>query len=1266
MNRRAILVSFAVAGSLLVIAVFAAAWLLGTDSGLRFLFARAEPYFPGGLEIGAVSGDAAGPLVAENLRFETENFVVELRRVELEWQLAALLRARIVIDDLEASGLRFTARPGPPRDDEPIALPERIDLPVDILVHRARLDQAEIRRAADAQPLVVDTVLLEAQWTERALDIRRLEVRAPLADLDMAAELAPRGDYALDAELDFTLRLQGMAPLNGHSRAAGSLARLEVEQALASPYGVTMRATVRNLVRSPRFEGRLEIDAAELGRIRESLPAATLDARARFSGDAASVRLELDAEAVEPRLGIVRADFRGEISRERIAVERLLVERAGAPARIEAQGRIELAAAEPVVDVTAQWQALQWPLGDEPRLASERGALTVKGTLESYRAGVDAQLEVAHPATRNAEGAASTSGHVRLTGRGDTTRFDLTSVDVETLGGTLTGSAGIAWRPSFQVTAALEGRGLDPSALAPAWPGRIDLELRGEAARTEAGLAADVDSLRASGRLREQPLELLARGQYRSETLQLDEFSLRSGTTRISARGRAGDELDFEWSLASEDLGSLLPDAGGNLDGSGRATGPMRTPRIAAEVSGESLRYRAFRAGSLELDADLDLAAGAASTIELSVRDGEVPGAGIEDLQVSGAGSREDHTLELSAATTRGEIALGIGGSLDAAERYAFVLERLSYRYRELDPWTLREPSSGSLAAGSARVEPACLTNDGAVLCFEGRRSEAGAAAAFELDSLPLSLLAPLLPPALVVEGRIGGTGRIELAQSGDFEADIGLRTSTVRLLAPAGDGLQPLLEFRPGTVSLDGSPARGAELRVDLPLEPQGGIEAHASIPAGDGPLPERPLTGQLRADLPDIAFLGDFLPQVTSLRGRLAGDVGVSGSLEAPAIDGSLGLEQGTAMLEAPNIRLSDIHASVQGLGRGALAVEARATSGGGTLEARGTVELPGERIGGRLSIEGEDFRVMNTAEAEVYASPDLELALDGERLEVTGTVEVPRADIELEKAPQAAVRVSDDQVIVTADDADAPTDRALAIAARIRLVLGESVEFEGFGLTARLAGDMTIIEEPGEPTTATGEISVAEGRYEAYGQSLDIRTGKVLFVGGPIDQPGIDVRAVRRPTPDITVGVAVRGSLRRPELSLFSNPSMSESEQLSYLVLGRPLQASSAAESSALNRAALALGVRGGNYLTEQFGGKLGVDQIGFETEPGETNEQAALVVGKYLSPRLYVSYGVGLLEPVSTLRLEYTLSSRWRLVTKSSTLQSGGDLLYTIER
>ena len=232
----------------------------------------------------------------------------------------------------------------------------------------------------------------------------------------------------------------------------------------------------------------------------------------------------------------------------------------------------------------------------------------------------------------------------------------------------------------------------------------------------------------------------------------------------------------------------------------------------------------------------------------------------------------------------------------------------------------------------------------------------------------------------------------------------------------------------------------------------------------------------------------------------------------------------------------------------------------------------------------------------------------------------------------------------------------------------ILGDDVRFNGFGLNARVEGNILAVEKPGGPTTGSGELRIVDGEYRAYGQGLVIEKGRVLFAGGPIGQPGLDVRAVRRPVEGILVGVQVRGNLRQPDFTLFSDPAMTQGNQLSYLVLGRPLGGASGGEGSALSRAALALGLRGGNTVAGKIGGKLGLDQFGVETGEagsGTSTEQASFVVGKYLSPKLYVSYGLGLFDPVSTVRLRYAIISHWELVTESSSAASGGDLIYTIE-
>jgi translocation and assembly module TamB len=131
------------------------------------------------------------------------------------------------------------------------------------------------------------------------------------------------------------------------------------------------------------------------------------------------------------------------------------------------------------------------------------------------------------------------------------------------------------------------------------------------------------------------------------------------------------------------------------------------------------------------------------------------------------------------------------------------------------------------------------------------------------------------------------------------------------------------------------------------------------------------------------------------------------------------------------------------------------------------------------------------------------------------------------------------------------------------------------------------------------------------------------------------------------------------------------MSQQEQLSYLVLGRSLDQAPEGESSALAQASLALGVKGGNFLAENIGGDLGVDEFTIKSGSGEAGAasdpaDAALVIGKYLSPKLYLSYGIGLFNPVSVLSMQYEINRRLKLMTESSSESTGADLVYSFER
>jgi translocation and assembly module TamB len=123
------------------------------------------------------------------------------------------------------------------------------------------------------------------------------------------------------------------------------------------------------------------------------------------------------------------------------------------------------------------------------------------------------------------------------------------------------------------------------------------------------------------------------------------------------------------------------------------------------------------------------------------------------------------------------------------------------------------------------------------------------------------------------------------------------------------------------------------------------------------------------------------------------------------------------------------------------------------------------------------------------------------------------------------------------------------------------------------------------------------------------------------------------------------------------------MGQTDTLSYLLLGRPMESASDEDGAMMAQAALALGLAGGDQIARTIGDRFGLDEMRIES--GDNGDQASLVVGRYLSPQLYVSYGIGLIGSFNTLNLRYKIADQWQLKAESGE-SHGADLMYTFER
>ncbi|HMR02030.1 MAG TPA: translocation/assembly module TamB domain-containing protein, partial [Candidatus Competibacter phosphatis] len=265
------------------------------------------------------------------------------------------------------------------------------------------------------------------------------------------------------------------------------------------------------------------------------------------------------------------------------------------------------------------------------------------------------------------------------------------------------------------------------------------------------------------------------------------------------------------------------------------------------------------------------------------------------------------------------------------------------------------------------------------------------------------------------------------------------------------------------------------------------------------------------------------------------------------------------------------------------------------------------------------------------------------------------------------------SEDLTIVNDRDGKARAQaKGPAIHAQVRVILGDDVQVVTPAFKGKLRGNLLVMQTPGLAPRGSGSAEIVAGTYKIYGTEINIQRGRVLFSNSPLDNPGLDIRVAREfssgSSGNTTVGAQVQGTLQRPRLTLFSDPSMPQSDILSYLVLGRAPQGSGG-ESAMLFKAASALGL-GGDALAKGLGSTVGLDTVQLDTgtngSNGTTEESTSLTLGKYLTPDLYVGYGVGLVNAVNTIYIKYRLTRRLMFESNSSALGYGVDLIYNIER
>jgi translocation and assembly module TamB len=563
------------------------------------------------------------------------------------------------------------------------------------------------------------------------------------------------------------------------------------------------------------------------------------------------------------------------------------------------------------------------------------------------------------------------------------------------------------------------------------------------------------------------------------------------------------------------------------------------------------------------------------------------------------------------------------------------------------------------MSPNDLRVDSHAWTNGDATLnvaAFSMREGRIEADAT--LVSMPLATLNVALPENIRLTGYADAELRVSRNPGGELAGGMrwSQRDTVVRISPPRDAPIDISVPVATAEVTLVGAGLQGkASLEVDPGI--QGSLELVLEQLAADSAI-----TARLRFGGSEWGWIPAFFPEIDNFRGEITTDIHASGKLEAPELAGELRWSNGSLAVPALNVPFEEIEVTVTGSSAGSAAIVGSAKAGSGSLTVEGTFDDIMHRSRSfNIRMNGKEATVLNWPDYQLAASPDLSFAGSAAGIRAGGSVSVDTAEISVTELPEGAVSPSDD---VSVAGREAEATETIAVSGEVDVVLSENVHISAFGLDTNVEGRLKFTLAEGREPRANGKLNLVNGVFEAYGQRLTIDEGTMTFTG-PLDDPVIFVRAVREIeslSGTIRAGIELRGRAQNLSSSVFSSPSMSEADALSYLILGRPLEDATAADGSMLSGTAFALGLRQATVITNQIGQTLGLDQL---MVAGNSQSTTALVAGKQLSSRVYLRYAYGVFSQVGNLLLRYKLSKRLTIEAGTGESQSM-DLLYIVEK
>lgn len=881
-------------------------------------------------------------------------------------------------------------------------------------------------------------------------------------------------------------------------------------------------------------------------------------------------------------------------------------------------------------------------------------------------------------------------GHVSLTGQAGLAGIENLTAQIQMPQGKVAFTADLGWAQDLTLQTQLNVDDVITQSWLPMWPFHLNGQFLLKAQVDEqANWQASIAPMHLAGTIANAPIGI--DGTLSANSLnnwQVNGVAIRLGKNTLSLEGsvRGLEQMDLAAKVDVPGLLNTIPGLKGMAQGWFKLTGSPLHPQLNANLVANDIGWQnqfglhklvlLSQAHNLSDASEKDVSL---EKIEKSFENGEfggqlhfeiqdlfAPSVKYQRMLIDAKGRESNHTVQVRFTGTPVTVELDFTGALDRHTLDWQAQLTHGLLKSQAGDWALEKKARLAFYRFKSQVllGQQCWKSQFGQICIvnDAQLGQAGHLA-LEVRSLNTEIVKPFLRRKYRVKGTVSAKANVKW----DLEKQK-LPDATVNV---NGDGLffQTRYEGTPVPVTFErlhlGATVSNNKITASWDIQPQDNGVASGFVVLQD-PENARRLSGIVGMRDINPSFVKPFLARGEAAKGRMNSKVRLSGTLTHPQLNGYLNVDDIDVDASFVPFDMQPSSMSLKFMGQkselsGAVNTSSGVVSFNGHADWSGGLDAWKADIG----VKSEGIKLLIPPMVQVDVNLDVLAKATPTLIGLSGVVNVPAAKVYVAQVPVSGVSVSSDEVLLNDQlQPIVPPSSPIQLRSNIALNIGDKVYVDALGLRAQLTGNLVIVQSNGR-LGLNGQINMPLGRYRAYGQDLLVDKGTIFF-NGPADNPGIQIEAIRNPdnTEDgVTAGIRVTGTAKNPVVSVFSNPTLSQEQALSYLLRGQGLdnegqQSTSAAMTSLL----IGLGASQGSSVLNSIGDTLGIKGLGVDTQGVGNSEQ--VVVSGYLLPGLQVKYGVGIFDSLATLTLRYRLLPKLYLQAVSGVDQAL-DVLYRFE-